>query len=122
VGNQGRLRSYQHNTTPIEQKESYKWIDTSLHTKQALTTARQLVIIQDREGDIYEQFGVIPDERTHLLIRAKTNRVLADKTRPFEHLATQPKQGTYTLDLASDKRRKTINTPLHWKSASVKSG
>lgn len=99
--------SYQRNTTPIEQKESYKWIETSLHTKQALDTARQLVIIQDREGDIYEQFCVVPDERTHLLIRAKANRVLADKTRLFEQLASQPKRGSYTLEVRGDKRRQT---------------
>lgn len=99
--------SYQRNTLPIEQKESYKWIETSLHTKQALATARQLIIIQDREGDIYEQFCLVPDARTHLLIRAKTNRVLADKTKLFEHLAQQPQQGSYLLELAGDKRRKT---------------
>ena len=99
--------TYQRCKLPIEQKESYKWIETSLHTKQALPTAQQLIIIQDREGDLYEQFCLVPDQQTHLLIRAKTNRVLADKTKLFEHLAGQAQQGSYTLELAGDKRRKT---------------
>jgi hypothetical protein len=99
--------TYQRCSLPIAQKESYKWIETSLHTKQILGTARQLIIIQDREGDLYEQFCLVPDQQTHLLIRAKTNRVLADKTKLFEHLAGQAQQGSYTLELAGDKRRKT---------------
>jgi Transposase DNA-binding/Transposase DDE domain len=99
--------SYRRNTTPIQEKESYKWIETSLHTKQTLSTARQLLIIQDREGDIYEQFCVVPDQRTHLLIRAKTNRVLADKCKLFDYLAQQPLQGSYKLELTGDKRRQT---------------
>lgn len=102
-----KVSSHQRHTTPIEQKESYKWIETSLQTKQALPTARELVIIQDREGDIYEQFCLVPDARTHLLIRAKTNRLLADKTKLFEQLEAQPLQGSYGLELAGDKRRKT---------------
>ena len=40
-----KTSSYQRGKLPIEQKESYKWIDTSLNTKQALPTARQLIII-----------------------------------------------------------------------------
>jgi hypothetical protein len=99
--------SYQRGKLPIQQKESYKWIETSLNTKQALSTAQQLIIIQDREGDIYDQFCLIPDARTHLLIRAKTNRILTDKTKLFEHLAQQPLQGSYSLELTGDKRRKT---------------
>ena len=40
-----------------------------------------------KRGDIYEQFCLVPHARTHLLIWAKTNRVLTDKTKLFEHLA-----------------------------------
>jgi hypothetical protein len=114
-----KASSYQRGRLPIEQKESYKWIKTSLRTKQALATARQLVIIQDREGDIYEQFCLVPDARTHLLIRAKTNRVLTDKTKLFDHLANQSQQGSYRLELAGDKRRKTTKRTA-WPFASVR--
>ena len=40
-----------------------------------------------KQGNIYEQFCLVPHARTHLLIRTKTNRVLTDKTKLFEHLA-----------------------------------
>ncbi len=98
-------KSHKKNLLPIEEKESYKWIEASVKSKQALAKARQVIIIQDREGDIYEQFCLIPDARTHLLIRAKTNRTLTDKTKLFDHLSQQPVQGSYDIELEGDKRK-----------------
>lgn len=98
-------KSHHKKNLPIEEKESYKWIDSSLKTKQVLNNAKQIIIVQDREGDIYEQFCLVPDQRTHLLIRAKANRVLPNKVKLFEHLSAQPVQGTYEVELEGDKRR-----------------
>jgi hypothetical protein len=98
-------KSHAKNMAPISEKESYKWIESSINSKQTLTAARQVIIIQDREGDIYEQFCMVPDERTHLLIRAKTNRILSERSRLFEHLARLPKQGDYEIMLEGDSRK-----------------
>ncbi len=98
-------KSHKKNLVPIEEKESYKWIEASLQSKQVLAKARQVIIIEDREGDIYEQFCMVPDTRTHLLIRAKTNRILTNKTKLFGHLSRQPLQGSYQIDLEGDKRK-----------------
>lgn len=98
-------RSHKYNLVPIEEKESYKWIESSLNSKKALKQAKEVIIIQDREGDIYEQFCLVPDKQTHLLIRAKSNRVLQENQKLFEHLASKPLQGTYTIELDADKRR-----------------
>ncbi|MEY2916933.1 MAG: hypothetical protein RIS73_647 [Bacteroidota bacterium] len=77
----------QYNKLPIAQKESYKWIEVSSNTQAALSeTVAGMVIVQDREGDIYEQFATIPDAKTDLLIRARTNRKLVDKTKLFDCL------------------------------------
>jgi hypothetical protein len=98
-------RSHQYNLVSTEEKESYKWIESSLNTKKVLEQAKEIIIIQDREGDIYDQFCLIPDKKTHLLIRAKTNRILQGKQKLFEHLSNQPSQGTYTIELDGDKRK-----------------
>jgi hypothetical protein len=59
---------------PIEEKESYKWIESSIRTKEVLEQAKEIIIVQDREGDIDVQFSLIPDSKTHLLIsRARSN-------------------------------------------------
>lgn len=94
-----------YNKLPIEEKESYKWIESSLKSKKALSQAKQIIIIQDREGDIYEQFGCVPDQRTHLLVRARANRTLSDKTKLFDYIANQPSKGQYSIELEGDKRR-----------------
>jgi len=90
---------------PIEEKESYKWMESSFNSKKALASAQEIIIIQDREGDIYEQFCSVPDHRTHLLVRAKTNRVLKGREKLFGHLSARPLQGTYQVHLEGDKRR-----------------
>lgn len=60
----------------IEDKESYKWIETSDTAKKVLEQAKQITIIADRESDIYEEWCRIPDEKTHLLTRACQDRGL----------------------------------------------
>ena len=94
-----------YNKLPIEEKESYKWIESSIKSKKALSQAKEIIIIQDREGDIYEQFGSVPDQKTHLLVRARANRTLSDKTKLFDYIANQPAKGQYLIELEGDKRR-----------------
>lgn len=97
----------------IYEKESYKWIEVSNNTKSALSPIVEgMVIVQDREGDIYEQFATIPDERTDLLVRARTNRTLVDGTKMFGCLADTASKGNYELHVARkqsrNKRKATI--------------
>lgn len=98
-------KSHKKKLLPIEDKESYKWIESSFKSKKALSSAKEIIIVQDREGDIYEQFCVVPDATTHLLIRAKSNRVLNEKVKLFDYLSNQPLQGNYQVYLEGDKRR-----------------
>jgi len=94
-----------YNSLPIEEKESYKWIETSNKTKKVLSEAASVIIIQDREGDIYEQFWSVPDEKTDLLIRARTNRTLKDGSKLFSTFGHQAAQCFYTITIAGDKRK-----------------
>ncbi len=89
----------------IEQKESNKWLASSLAAKENLQEAAMVIIVQDREGDIYEQFATIPDERTHLLIRAKSNRTLPGGGKLFSRLASCDVAGTYSIQIEGDRRK-----------------
>lgn len=92
---------------PIEEKESYRWIEVSKNTKSVLKDiAAGMVIVQDREGDIYEQFAVIPDGQADLLIRARTNRTLKDKTKLFSCLSNEEVKGNYELIVDTKGKRK----------------
>lgn len=111
-----------YNTLPIEEKESYKWIEVSQNTKSALKdVVLGMLIVQDREGDIYEQFAVVPDQQTDLLVRARTNRTLADKTKLFDCLSDHPVKDTYTLEVNTKKERKkrTAQIEIRYKEIEI---
>jgi hypothetical protein len=95
---------------PIEEKGSYKWIKISKQTQETIEDmVKAMVIIQDREGDIYEQFATIPNEKTDLLIRARTNRTLNDNTKLFSCLEGSASKGDYEIlvsSCAKTKRKK----------------
>lgn len=90
---------------PIEEKESYKWIQASNQAKELLHAAKSITIIQDREGDIYQQFCQIPDERTHLIIRSRDNRKLADGRRLDVALEQAPTLTTIKVPIIGDLRK-----------------
>jgi len=96
-------RKYQ--SLPIEEKESNKWIKACTSSKEQLKEARSITFIEDREGDIYEQFATIPDERTHLIIRCCRDRNLGDGSKLYEKLGAQPAAGEYEIVLVKDIRK-----------------
>jgi hypothetical protein len=90
---------------PIEEKESNKWIAACDESKEQLKEARTVTFIEDREGDIYEQFARIPDERTHLVIRCCRDRKLHDGNMLYATLGAQPPAGEYEVELVKDIRK-----------------
>lgn len=94
---------------PIEDKESYKWIEVSEASKVTLAQSNSVTFVQDREGDIYEQFALIPDEKHHLLIRSRTTRNLfLDGSDLYTAMQELPLAGVYTIEIPADKRIKRI--------------
>ena len=90
---------------PIEEKESYKWIKACNEGKEHLSKANNVTFIEDREGDMYEQFCLVPDNRTHLIIRGRINRNLSGGGKLHDVLSQQPVVGSYNIDLVHDIRK-----------------
>jgi hypothetical protein len=67
----------------IEDKESFRWIDASRIAADLLSEAAQLIVVGDREFDIYSQFVRVPPG-AHLIVRAAHDRRLADDERLFD--------------------------------------
>ena len=97
----------------IEEKESYKWISSCKEAKSALEEAAMKVIIEDREGDIYEQFATIPDVCTDLIIRAKSDRNLPEGEKLFSKVAACEVAGTYNIVVEGDKRKNRQKRTAH---------
>jgi hypothetical protein len=67
----------------IEEKESIRWIEASAVAGDLLGGAAQLIIVGDREFDIYSQFVRLPPG-VELIVRAAQNRKLADDECLFD--------------------------------------
>jgi hypothetical protein len=95
-----RVKEDDYQNLPIEEKESHRWIATALKARTFLSTAALVTLITDREGDIYELFARVPDEQTHVLVRAEHDRALADVGgRMLAKIAAQPEAGRVAFDL-----------------------
>jgi hypothetical protein len=90
---------------PIEEKESYRWIEGAASAKRALASAAMITVIGDRESDIYEEFDRIPDERTHLLTRACRDRALVGGGTLFGTTEAWPVQHRFKLELRAQPGR-----------------
>jgi len=66
----------------IEDKESIRWIEATAAACDLLGSAAQLIVVGDRESDIYSQFARCPPG-VELIVRAAQNRRLANDERLF---------------------------------------
>lgn len=108
---------------PFEEKESYRWIECGIESKKNLSGADHLTIIADREGDIYQEFALLPDNKTDLIIRSAQDRSLHDNdTKLYETLSQAPSYGKYTLKVRTNQngKRQGRNTLMEVRFTKVK--
>jgi Transposase DDE domain len=63
---------------PIQQKESYRWLENVKQSTALLAQPKRIVHIGDRESDIYELFCAAHDAGTHFLLRTCVDRLAGD--------------------------------------------
>ena len=90
---------------PIKEKESYKWIEACEESKVILDKAQRVTFVEDREGDIFEQFALIANDKYHFVVRSRTTRRLAQNKDLYTEVDNQPILGTYTIELPTDRRK-----------------
>lgn len=74
---------------PIEEKESYRWLQNLRQSSDLLAQPERCVHIGDRESDIYELFCLAQELRTRFLVRCRFDRRTADGTIAEELAQTQ---------------------------------
>jgi len=96
--------------TPIEKKESYRWLK-SLRNTHAITDDTQVVTVCDREADAYELFALSDQLRSPVLVRANVDRAINRKSRYAEKdvanlwgfMQNRPAAGTKTIEIPERK-------------------
>lgn len=98
-------------TLPVEQKESFRWLQGADEAASVCAGARRITVVADREGDIYEAFALRPDG-VELLVRAAQDRALEDGGKLFAALDALPEAGRAELDLPAQPGVKARTTQL----------
>jgi len=71
-------RSINPTRVPIEQKESYRWLENVRQSTALLAEPNRIVHIGDRESDIYELFSIAHQAGTHFLLRTCADRLAGE--------------------------------------------
>ena len=106
----------------ITEKESYRWIASSMKSKESLSEADSITIIADRECDIYEIFATVPDSKTHLLIRANIDRTLSEGIKLNQKLSSSRVRSVYEFDVPAGKNRTKHKAKMSLKWEKIKIG
>lgn len=74
---------------PPEQKESQRWMTTLREVQTVVPPPTQVVVVADREADLYPLFAIEREPRIDLVVRAAYNRSLAGEPARLEAAAAQ---------------------------------
>ena len=69
-----RDAGYRQRKALIEEKESYRWLEHQEVSQQLISEDTEVILMTDREGDIYDLFGQPRRAKSEFLIRAAQNR------------------------------------------------
>lgn len=111
-------RKAQRREKPLEEKESFRWLEGADQAASVCFGARRITIVADRESDIYEAFALRPDN-AELLVRAAQDRSLEDGGLLFAALDALPCAGQAYLDLPAQPGRRKRTARLEIRFATM---
>jgi len=113
------------NAKSIEEKESVRWIQA---LQQAAAAARrmpqtQLVVLTDREGDLYELHDAaqVGPANLHVLVRAQHDRKLEGHKKLWAFMESQPVGETRPLKIPRHRGQpaRTAQVQVRWARATI---
>lgn len=104
-------RKAERRALPIEEKESYRWLQGAALAGGICATARQVTVVADREADIFEAFAQRPAS-VDLLVRAAQDRSLGDGGQLFARADALAPVARATLDLPAKPGRRARQAVL----------
>src|ERR1700743_1953313 len=89
---------------PIEEKESYRWLENMRQSTALLDDPVRCIHVGDRESDIYELFCTAHDLCTYFLGRTCVDRLAGDGQHTIAHEMKQVKvKGLHRVELRDAK-------------------
>lgn len=108
---ENKVSGHKRTSTPIQLKESYRWIRCMKQSKELLPDA-SLIVVADREGDIYEVFEEAHELDVDVVIRSHHDRKLDSELKLSEEVSTSPVRGLHSVIIPGNGSRKQVNAKL----------
>jgi Transposase Tn5 dimerisation domain len=101
---------------PQTERESQRWLTTLAAVQRTIPKPTRLIVVADREADIYPLFIAARDERTDLVVRATYNRGLVGGSKLEELAETVAWQGSRTVTILGNRSRaaRTATVQIGW--------
>jgi len=90
---------------PIEEKESYRWIDTLRNTIEIIPDGVNFITICDREGDFYELYAEAIKSEEDFIIRVTHDRCSDTDEKIVTQVRNAKALGTVTVNIPRDSRK-----------------
>lgn len=113
------LTSSERDRLQIEEKESYRWLETLSQANTVISGCR-VVTVCDRESDIYDFFKLSDELDASVLVRASADRTINRKSRYaekdviklWEYMEAQAEAGSYKIEIPHKSKSKHCSERL----------
>ncbi len=90
---------------PIEEKESYRWLEMLKASTEGIPKDINTITICDREGDFYELYAKCTELGKDYIIRVIHDRKSDDNEKTVAKIRRSPACGTVTVNIPRDSRK-----------------
>jgi IS4 transposase len=111
---------------PIEEKESYRWLESVEATRKAVDPDTHIITVADREADIFELFALPRPDNMDLLIRATQDRCVQvedpEMKKLWESVEAMPESSetmTTHLDHQPGISARDVTFTLRWRRVTI---
>jgi hypothetical protein len=110
--------------TPIEEKESFKWLRAMSETLEHCPARAKLIMVADRESDFFWLLDEAKKKKIHFLIRARCDRrLLPEDNEGYESIVEMLNSvevlGKMTVDIPSNGKRKARRAEVEVRSIQI---
>lgn len=98
------LTSDQKQRRPIEEKESYRWLETVRDALEVVPEAITPIILCDREGDFYELYSEMQSLNASFIVRVMRDRATIDADKTIQQIRRTHACGEVVVSIPRDTR------------------
>jgi hypothetical protein len=100
------LSDYELKKRPIEEKESYRWIESFKESMILMPDDIDITVISDREGDIYEYMSAVHSNKRYFLTRIAQNRMTEDNQKILDAIKKVKCEGEVIVKVPRNSNQK----------------